>query len=78
MATRDVSEENASTASFADDGSLREYRGYRRMHAWSERGQEAWLDAWTELKDGQFAYRVLSERGSDMVRSRVLHAVLAA
>ena len=40
------------------------------MHAWSERGQEAWLDAWTELKDGQFAYRVLSERGSDTVRSR--------
>ena len=76
MATREVPEENASTASFADDGSLREYRGYRRMHAWSERGQEAWLEAWTELKDGQFAYRVLSERGSDTVRSRVLHAVL--
>ncbi len=39
-------------------------------------GQEAWLEAWTELKNGQFAYRVLSERGSDTVRSRVLHAVL--
>jgi hypothetical protein len=76
MATRGVPEENASTASFADDGSLREYRGYRRMHAWSERGQEAWLDAWTELKDGQFVYRIVSERGSDMIRSRVLRAVL--
>ena len=58
---------------------LREYRAYRRMHASSANSSkyEAWLDAWTELKDGKFSYQVVSERGSDTVRSRVLHAVLA-
>lgn len=58
---------------------LREYRALRRMHAFSEKSgkYEAWLDAWTELKDGQFSYQVVSERGSDAVRSKVLHAVLA-
>jgi hypothetical protein len=74
--TADLSEENAASVSFSDEGSLKEYRGYRRMHAWSERGQEAWLEAYTELKDGQFAYRIISERGSDMIRSRVLRTVL--
>jgi hypothetical protein len=72
----DVSEENAAAMSFSDEGLLKEYRGYRRLHAWSEHGQEAWLEAYTELKNGQFAYRVISERGSDMIRSRVLRAVL--
>jgi len=49
------------------------------MHASSEKSAkyEAWLDAWTELKDGRFTYQIVSERGSDMVRSKVLHAVLA-
>src|SRR5438552_3590199 len=58
---------------------LREYRALRRMHASSEKSAkyEAWLDAWTELKDGRFTYQIVSERGSDMVRSKVLHAVLA-
>jgi hypothetical protein len=58
---------------------LREYRALRRMHAYSEKSTkyEAWLDAWTELKDGRFSYRIVSERGSDTVRSKVLRAVLA-
>jgi len=58
---------------------LREYRALRRMHAFSEKSSkyEAWLDAWTELKDGKFSYQIVSERGSDTVRSKVLHAVLA-
>lgn len=58
---------------------LREYRALRRMHAFSERSSkyEAWLDAWTELKDGRFSYEIVAERGSDTVRSRVLRAVLA-
>ena len=31
---------------------LREYRAYRRMHAFSESlKHEAWMEAWTELKD---------------------------
>jgi len=57
---------------------LRQYRALRRMHASSEKSgrYEAWLDAWTELKDGKFSYQIVSERGSDAVRSKVLRAVL--
>jgi len=58
---------------------LQQYRALRRMHAYSEKPgkYEAWLDAWTELKDGRFSYEIVSERGSDTVRTKVLHAVLA-
>jgi hypothetical protein len=57
---------------------LREYRAFRRMHASSEKSAkyDAWLDAWTELKDGRFSYQIVSESGSDVVRSKVLRAVL--
>jgi hypothetical protein len=66
-----------ASPSLSDDQSLREYRGYRRMHAWTDRqGHEAWLEARTELKDGKFVYEIVSERGSDTIRGRVLHAVL--
>ena len=58
---------------------LREYRALRRMHAFTEKTSkyDAWLDAWTEVKDGRFSYEVVSERGSDTVRSKVLRAMLA-
>ena len=47
------------------------------MHAWTDgQGHEAWLEARTELKDGKFVYAIVSERGSDTIRGRVLHAVL--
>jgi hypothetical protein len=56
---------------------LRSYRAFRRMHAWSEKfNQEGWLDAWTELKDGRLQYQVVTERGSDTIRNRVLRAIL--
>src|SRR6476469_2880397 len=56
---------------------LHQYRALRHMHATSESGKyEAWLEAWTELKDGRFSYQIVSERGSDTVRTKVLHAVL--
>lgn len=56
---------------------LRQYRAFRRMHAWSTHfNQEAWLDAWTELNNGRFEYQIVSERGSDTIRHRVLRAVL--
>jgi hypothetical protein len=52
---------------------LHQYRAFRRMHATSDNGKyEAWLDAWTELKDGQFSYEIVSERGSDIARGKVL------
>jgi hypothetical protein len=59
------------------DEPLRQYRAYRRLHARSERfDQEGWLEAWTELDERGFRYQIVSERGSDKVRNRVLRAVL--
>lgn len=56
---------------------LFQYRAYRRMHTKSDNGKyEAWLEAWTELKDGQFTYQIVSERGSDMARGKVLRPML--
>lgn len=56
---------------------LKEYRALRHMHAWSDRfNQEAWLDAWTELKGGRFAFDIVNERGSDTIRSKVLRPIL--
>ena len=56
---------------------LTEYRAFRRMHAATEKGKhEAWMEAWTELKDGRFNYRIVSERGSETVRGKVLRAML--
>lgn len=56
---------------------LTQYRAFRRMHARSERfDQEGWLDAWTEFDDRGFRYEIVSERGSEHVRNRVLKAVL--
>ena len=56
---------------------LRQYRAFRRMHARSERfNQEGWLEVWTELDAQGFRYQVVSERGSDSVRNKVLKAVL--
>jgi hypothetical protein len=60
-----------------DEPALTQYRAYRRMHARSERfNQEAWLEAWTELDERGFRYEIVSERGSDKVRNKVLRAVL--
>jgi hypothetical protein len=59
------------------DQPLKEYRAFRRMHAATDKGNhEAWMDAWTELKDGRFNYRIVSERGSETVRGKVLRAML--
>ena len=56
---------------------LTSYRAFRRMHAKSERfNQEGWIDAWTELDANGFRYSIVSERGSDYVRNKVLRALL--
>ena len=72
-----------NTAAIADrsaavrDEPLRHYRAYRRLHARSERfEQEGWLEAWTELNERGFRYEIVSERGSEQVRNRVLKTVL--
>ena len=56
---------------------LTQYRAFRRMHARSEHfNQEAWLEAWTEMDGGGFRYNIVSESGSDYIRTKVLKAVL--
>jgi hypothetical protein len=70
-------EDSSSSYPSIHEQPLRQYRAYRRMHAKSEKfGQEAWLDAWTELDGQQFTYTIVSERGSDYIRNKVLKAVL--
>ena len=47
------------------------------MHGRNEHfGQEAWLEAWTELDDRGFRYTIVSETGSDYMRNKVLKGVL--
>jgi hypothetical protein len=74
--------ESASSSLFGSlpgrsDQPLTQYRALRRMHAATEKGKhEAWLEAWTELKDGHFSYEIVSERGSETVRGKVLRSIL--
>jgi hypothetical protein len=59
------------------DVPLKHYRAYRRMHASTEKfKQEAWLEAWTEMDDAGFRYEIVSERGSDYIREKVLRNLL--
>jgi hypothetical protein len=77
---REPAESPASTVSnwfSRNEQPLKQYRALRRMHAATNKGgHEAWLEAWTELNDGKFSYEIVSERGSDMVRGKVLRAML--
>ena len=68
----------ATNLSLRSEQPLHQYRAFRRMHTTSENGKyEAWLDAWTELRDGRFTYEIASERGSDVARGKVLRPILA-
>ena len=56
---------------------LQQYRALRRMHARSEKfNHEGWMEVWTELDGHTFKYDIVSERGSDMIRKKVLRALL--
>src|SRR5919205_153228 len=53
------------------------YRAFRRMHAANEKfNQEGWLDCWTELDANGFRYDIVSERGSDYIREKILKTLL--
>lgn len=70
-------ESSGAPAISIQDEPLTQYRAFRRMHAKSERfNQEGWLDAWTEFDRRGFRFQIVSERGSDYVRNKVLKAVL--
>jgi hypothetical protein len=59
------------------DSPLTHYRAFRRMYVRNEKfSQEAWLDAWTILDSRGFRYEIVSERGSDYSREKVLKPVL--
>jgi hypothetical protein len=74
--TADASNHLASVFSRSEQP-LHQYRAFRRMHAAGEGGRyEAWLEAWTELNGGRFSYQIVSERGSDLARSKVLRPML--
>src|SRR4051812_28126384 len=79
LPAREATFSNSFTSLFSrNEQPLKEYRALRRMHASTDKGDhEAWLDAWTELKDGKFSYEIVAERGSDAVRAKVLRPVLA-
>ncbi len=71
------SQQPADGVGTAAGAPLTQYRAFRRMHARSERlDQEGWLEAWTELDARGFHYQIVSERGSDSIRNKVLRAVL--
>jgi hypothetical protein len=56
---------------------LQQYRALRRMHAQNEKfNQEGWVDCWTELDAQGFRYEIVSERGSDYIREKVLKTLL--
>jgi hypothetical protein len=56
---------------------LQQYRALRRMHAKSERfNHEGWMEAWTELDARGFRYEIVSERGSDTIRKKVMKSIL--
>jgi hypothetical protein len=59
------------------DPALQQYRALRRMHAKSEKfNHEGWMEAWTELNATGFRYEIVSERGSDTIRKKVLRTLL--
>ncbi len=75
-AAKDAPATNVSPA-LQPDPALQQYRALRRMHARSEKfNHEGWMEAWTELDAKGFRYEVVSERGSDTVRKKVLRALL--
>jgi hypothetical protein len=48
------------------------------MHARNDKFKhEGWVDAWTELDHTGFRYEIVSERGSEYVRNKVLKQMLA-
>ena len=67
----------SSPAPQLDETPLKQYRAFRRMHAVNEKfNHEAWLEAWTELDQNGFRYEIVSERGSETIRSKVLRMML--
>ena len=72
-----LGQDRAASAPQLEETPLRKYKAFRRMHAVNEKfNHEAWLDAWTELDESGFRYEIVSERGSETIRNKVLRTML--
>ncbi len=62
-----------------DDPTPTQYRALRHLEARNEKFEKsAWMDVWTEADRSGFRYHIVSEEGSDYIRSKVFHASLEA
>jgi hypothetical protein len=60
-----------------DDPTPSQYRALRHLEARNEKFEKnAWMDVWTEGDGSGFRYVVVSEDGSEYIRSRVFRATL--
>ena len=76
-AAKDAPATNDLTPVLQPEPALQQYRALRRMHAKSERfDHEGWMEAWTELDARGFRYTIVSERGSETIRKKVLKSLL--
>jgi hypothetical protein len=72
-----IGQDRGAAAPQLDETPLRKYKAFRRMHAVNEKfNHEAWLEAWTELDESGFRYEIVSERGSETIRNKVLRTML--
>ena len=62
-----------------DDATPTQFRALRHLEARNEKFEKsAWMDVWTEADASGFRYTVVSEDGSDYIRSKVFRASLDA
>lgn len=60
-----------------DDPTPSQYRALRHLEARNEKFEKsAWMDVWTEGDPSGFRYSIVSEEGSEYIRSKVLRATL--
>jgi hypothetical protein len=60
-----------------DDPTPTQFRALRHLEARNEKFEKsAWMDVWTEGDATGFRYRIVSEEGSDYIRSKVFRASL--
>jgi hypothetical protein len=60
-----------------DDPSPTQFRALRHLEARNDHFEKsAWMDVWTEGDASGFTYQVVSEEGSDYIRSKVFRATL--
>jgi hypothetical protein len=73
----EVARQVTSSIPALQESPVKQYRAFRRMHAANERfNQEGWVDCWTELDERGFRYDIVSERGSDYIREKILKTLL--